>query len=285
MGNLITLLNVTGFANSCRLVSMKRVFLTFITFATAVGLIAQTAPKAPAANGIQPYSADEKTEQIRSNKTTVVSTAHIYRDSKGRTRREVTYADPTGGNAKRTAITISDPVAGVLYELDPSTKTAYREALPSAGTGRSGGGGGGGERERREGGGIGEGGRGEGERVEGGGSGGAGERREGGGSGGEGERREGGGAQNQGARKHEDLGIQTLNGFSVHASRNTVTAANGATVDERWVSVDLGVDLKSAHSDTVSGQTIHTLTNIKRTAPAASLFQVPQGYTLKQRAQ
>ena len=241
----------------------------FIIFATTVGLIAQPAPKAPSGNGIQPYSADEKTEQIRSNKTTLVSTAHVYRDSKGRTRRELTYFDPTGGSAKRTAITISDPVASVLYELDPSTKTAYREALPSAGTGRSGGGGGGGERERREGGGIGEGGRGAG----------------GGGGGGEGERLEGRGGQNQGARKHEDLGIQSLNGFSVHASRNTVTAANGATVDERWVSVDLGVDLKSTHSDTVSGQTIHTLTNIKRTEPAASLFQVPQGYTLKQRAQ
>ena len=71
---------------------MKRLFLTFTTFAAAIGLIAQTAPKAPTGNAIQPYSADEKTEQIRTkpggaSTTTVVSTARVYRDSKGRTRR------------------------------------------------------------------------------------------------------------------------------------------------------------------------------------------------------
>lgn len=260
---------------------MKNIVLMFI----AACLFAQTASKLPA---VRPYSAEERTEQIRGGaggvkKTAIISTAHVYRDSKGRTRRDVTFTDPAGGGAKRTAITISDVVAGVRYDLDPVARTAYREALAPAPTGR--GGGAEGERragERREGeGGRGEGGRGEGGRGEGGKGGGEGERREPGR--GEREPRKDGG-EGQRARKHEDLGIKPMLGLNAHGSRNTVTSQNGQVIDERWVSVDLGVDLKSSHSD-ASGQTIRTLTEIKRAEPAAALFQVPAGYTVKQRAQ
>jgi hypothetical protein len=47
----------------------------------------------------------------------------VARDGQGRTRREVTRQAPDG--TAHTHISISDPVAGMVYDLDPSTKTAF----------------------------------------------------------------------------------------------------------------------------------------------------------------
>ena len=44
---------------------------------------------------------------------------------------------------------------------------------------------------------------------------------------------------------------------------------------ERWYSPELQVEVKSVRNDPRMGQTTHTLTNISRAEPDASLFQVP----------
>lgn len=245
--------------------------------AAAPAPVAETAPPAekPGPAAVSPYSAEEKTEQIRTGPdgkrtATLVSTAKIYRDSQGRTRREITSA---GG---AMAVTISDPVARVRYELEPETKTAWRDVLEVRGRGGEGERRGGeGERRGREGG--------EGERR--GREGGEGERREGGG---EGERRgrEGGEGRGGGGgeRKHEDLGTKTMDGLTVRGSRNTRPADGGDVIDERWVAPELGLALRAIHIDPRAGETDHTITRIVRAEPPASLFVVPAGYTVKERS-
>jgi hypothetical protein len=82
-----------------------------------------------------PYSAIEEslysqeqpdgTYEDRSSVTT-----HIYRDSQGRTRAEryVTSYLPGAGEPKLRSIFITDPVAGVLYRLDPENRAATLQA-------------------------------------------------------------------------------------------------------------------------------------------------------------
>ena len=58
-------------------------------------------------------------------------TTHIYRDGQGRTRAEryVTSYLPGAGESKLRSIFITDPVAGVLYRLEPENHTATRGPL------------------------------------------------------------------------------------------------------------------------------------------------------------
>src|ERR1019366_986097 len=49
--------------------------------------------------------------------------SNIYRDIQGRVRRETTSTGPDGQT--QTQVTISDPVAGVVYELDAKNKVAF----------------------------------------------------------------------------------------------------------------------------------------------------------------
>src|SRR6516162_116183 len=61
------------------------------------------------------------------NKIHNESQSKIYRDAEGRVRREVAVdlATPTTGKVNRNFITISDPVAGKRYMLNPDNKTAH----------------------------------------------------------------------------------------------------------------------------------------------------------------
>lgn len=80
-----------------------------------------------------PYSADAVTETIQTmgdgNRIIRNSSAKIYRDSAGRTRREqpLNAVGPwsVSGDAP-IMISISDPVSGVHYNLDPNTRTANK---------------------------------------------------------------------------------------------------------------------------------------------------------------
>jgi hypothetical protein len=80
-----------------------------------------------------PYSATAITEHIQTlgdgNKIIRKNETKIYRDSEGRTRREQKLETlgklATTGDAPQM-IYISDPVAGVSYNLDPRTRTARR---------------------------------------------------------------------------------------------------------------------------------------------------------------
>ncbi len=69
---------------------------------------------------------------VRTEQTT------IYRDSQGRTRREVTVdaTTPATGPMKHSIITINDPVTGNRYMLDPTNKTARQMPAPPRGRDR-----------------------------------------------------------------------------------------------------------------------------------------------------
>ncbi len=88
--------------------------------------------------------------------------------------------------------------------------------------------------------------------------------------------------------KHEDLGMQDIEGLACHGRREIVTIPAGQICNERpivtsteiWTSDDLhGVVLKK-HTDPRFGETVYRLTNIKLGEPDASLFQVPSGYKI-----
>ena len=85
-----------------------------------------------------PYSAEAVTEttQILGDGNRIVnrSTASLYRDSEGRTRREQSLKAIGGvaaGAQPLQTIMISDPVAGVSYSLDPANRTARKSPIGS----------------------------------------------------------------------------------------------------------------------------------------------------------
>ncbi len=231
-----------------------------------------------------PYSAQAVTESIQTlsdgNRIVNKSTAAIYRDSEGRTRREQTLraigSFANGGEAPQT-IFISDPVAGTSYLLDPRTHTAQKmppmkfkfqfkvpppsadqaSPLPEAPPA-----------DRIEQG-----------RVE--------------------MRRAELGAKmapdhfisgwgNQVANK-ESLGKQNVEGVEAEGTRSTVTIPAGEIGNERpidiinesWYSPELQTLVMTRHSDPRFGESSYRLTNIDRSEPARSLFEVPADYTLK----
>jgi hypothetical protein len=87
-----------------------------------------------------PYSATVITENVQTlsdgGRITRKTTASVYRDSEGRTRREQTL-DSIGPFAASGAapqmVFINDPVAGVQYTLDPRNRTARKLKLRSGG--------------------------------------------------------------------------------------------------------------------------------------------------------
>jgi hypothetical protein len=84
----------------------------------------------------------------------------------------------------------------------------------------------------------------------------------------------------------ENLGGTDLNGVEVQGVRRSHTvpaqaSGTGAPVfveDEYWYSEDLQINLLVHHSDPRSGVQTVAVSDIKREEPAASLFEVPEGY-------
>ncbi len=259
--------------------------LIFVTVSTAVAL-AQTPVPAPAGGVIRlstggqmiegptmqfvsaanigptiagaPYSADAVNETVQTladgNRIVERTTTKQYRDSQGRERREL-----------GSMITISDPIAKVSYTLHPETKTA--EKMPAAG-GRNffffsy-------ESFRR------------------------------------GQPAPaidvarplhvtvappllppGGAPADPGPT--ELLPARTIEGVQANGTRTARTIEAGAIgnerpieiVDETWTAPELGVTILTTHSDPRSGVTTYKLTNINRSEPPRSLFEVPADYTL-----
>jgi hypothetical protein len=81
-----------------------------------------------------PYSAEAVTESLQvlsdGNRIARKTTTRVYRDSEGRTRREQLTSTGTV-----QSVTISDPVAGSMYVLNPSERTAHRNGVMMAGPG------------------------------------------------------------------------------------------------------------------------------------------------------
>jgi hypothetical protein len=86
----------------------------------------------------------------------------------------------------------------------------------------------------------------------------------------------------------ESLGTQTIEGVAAEGTRVTFTIPAGkigndrpiVTVNERWYSPELQTVVLSKNSDPRIGETTYRLTNINRSEPDPSLFQVPADYTV-----
>lgn len=235
-----------------------------------------------------PYSAQAITENIQTladgNRIVNKSTATIYRDSEGRTRREQTLGAiggiPFAGEPTQT-IFISDPVAGATFMLDPGSHIArqmrggestfqFRVPAPSADKMVS-------ASPRPE---TIEAGRLDRARVEV-------------------ERSEAGmrvatgpnyvwGWGNQIA-KNEALGKQNFEGVEAEGTRSVVTIPAGEIgneraieiVNERWYSAELQTVVLTRHLDPRFGESSYRLINIDRSEPVKSLFEVPGDYTFR----
>ena len=86
--------------------------------------------------------------------------------------------------------------------------------------------------------------------------------------------------------KQEDLGTQSIAGVSAHGVREiqTIPAASNGTgneivlTDEYWYSDELHINVVIKHNDPRVGSVTMTLTQITRTEPDPSLFQIPEDY-------
>lgn len=201
-----------------------------------------------------PYSAQAVTQFTQTladgNRIQRTNTASVARDSEGRTRTEQSVAAmgpwaPTDNPSKM--VFIHDPVAGASYMLNPSDRTARQ--MPSM---------------RRSG--------------------------------------DFSSAPHDPARaarqqqrsndnvKFEDLGTQVMEGLSVQGKRRTRTIPAGQfgndrpieIVTETWYSPELQTVVMSKTSDPRSGDSLFKLTNIVRSEPDHTLFQVPSDYTVSQ---
>jgi hypothetical protein len=229
-----------------------------------------------------PYSAQAVTESVQTladgNRIVHKSTAQVYRDSEGRTRRDQTIAAigpySVAGDPPQTYF-INDPVAGVTYILDPRSKVARKMVTfelkqgpgdkestftiapppppPGAPAAK------------------------------------------------EGEAHTfvlqtntptGEGVEFQWSKaeaKTEKLEARAIEGVQAEGTRTTTTIPAGAVgneqpiqiVNENWYSPELQVFVMTTHSDPRFGTTTYKLTNIQRAEPAATLFQVPADYTVK----
>lgn len=232
-----------------------------------------------------PYSAESVTEYVRTladgTRITRRTNAKFARDSQGRTRDEQN-APGLGPWASREGIkliTIFDPVAKEVYILNEKEKTAQRIKLSgpasvstssssSSGSSTSGSGA---VREVRV------------------------------------ERRvqvvQGGPVDvagglampgsdilmRRGEARGEPLGTQTMEGLQVQGTRTTRTVPAGemgndralVSTEERWESTELKTVVRSTSHDPEFGDTSFRLTNINRSEPAKSLFQVPADYKIE----
>jgi hypothetical protein len=86
------------------------------------------------------------------------------------------------------------------------------------------------------------------------------------------------------------LGTQTINGVLANGTRTTRTIPAGqigndsalVITSERWYSDDLHVLVMSTQTDPRFGESSFQLSNIQRTEPATSMFQVPSDYTIEE---
>jgi len=226
-----------------------------------------------------PYSAEATTETVQilsdGNRITQKNTTSMYRDSEGRTRRDLTLGAigpwAAAGQPPQTTI-IHDPVAGVHYILDPRTHTARKLAIPPL--------------DKKP--------------PELSGNVAVSETKD--------NKRDvffeamapplvpgprefhySKMTSPEQKPQTESLGKQLIEGLQAEGTRTTITIAAGhignelpiQIVSERWYSPELQTVLLSKHSDPRFGETVYQLTHIDRTEPAHSLFEVPPDYEIK----
>jgi hypothetical protein len=206
-----------------------------------------------------PFAADAvtTTTQALPNGTHInrTTTASLYRDSDGRTRREEQSPAGTGTLSASTeaspTVMIHDPVAEAVYMLNPQKKTAQKMTFTPrhSASARAG-------------------------RVATASS--------------EAETSARGPERFGGSMKTESLGSQVIDGIQVEGTRHTLTIPAGAigndqaiqSVTERWYSPDLQIVVKSIRNDPRFGQTVYQLSNIRRGEQPATLFEVPSDFAV-----
>lgn len=245
-----------------------------------------------------PYSAEAVTETVQTlgdgNRIVRKSSSKIYRDGEGRTRRDQSLSSigpfATSGDTPQMSF-INDPVTGVNYTLDQRSHTARkmllrRAALPgiNGATGHW------------------EGapaappapgatrvqppqerarvmvlnGPGSGDGVAGLGT--------------EFRLRRNAEGKEMPKPVTESLGKQTIEGVEAEGTRTTFTIPAGEIgnerpiqiVNERWYSPELQTVVMSRRNDPLAGETTYRLTNINRSEPDRSLFEVPADYKIKE---
>jgi hypothetical protein len=90
-------------------------------------------------------------------------------------------------------------------------------------------------------------------------------------------------------RQREQLGGKTIAGVYAEGTRVTTTIPEGAEgndrpmtiVSETWRSPELKITLLSVNDDPRSGKRTTEVTDLDRAEPDPSVFQVPEGYTVK----
>jgi hypothetical protein len=183
-------------------------------------------------------------------------TAHMYRDSEGRTRMEVYTSMPHGSERapELAFVTIIDPVAGKSYSLNPNTLTSTETGFPFRGTMSpsaatpallpgsvvvS-------------------------------------------------QAQPAFTAESMPQVTHESLGPQEMDGVTVTGTRFTQTFPVGSIGNDRpivvvrtiWHSEELGIDMLGEVSDPRTGNVTTRVTQLDRTEPDPALFQVPADYQI-----
>jgi len=246
---------------------------------STIDFLAAEAPIGPVVRGA-PYSGEGVTTltQTLSDGTRIERTvrSQLYRDGEGRTRREQTILG-LGPLGEVQTVTIVDPVANVMYGLNPATHEGRRSQMPAVrlrpafAPGAS-----------------------AGRRVppppasppSGAGDVGAPPpppppppagtgvvRRE---------------AAPGVPNLPEPLGTKQIDGLTVVGTKRTEVIPVGRIgndrpieiTDERWESVDLKVLVLSRHHDPRTGDAEYRLTNVSRAEPPKELFQPPSDYTI-----
>src|SRR5262245_33000712 len=87
----------------------------------------------------------------------------------------------------------------------------------------------------------------------------------------------------------ESLGSQMIEGVRADGTRTTITIPAGAMgneqpiliVSERWYSPELQTVVMTKRNDPRMGETVYRLSNISRTEPSRALFEAPSDYTVE----
>ncbi|MGD0731969.1 MAG: hypothetical protein ABR956_11955 [Terracidiphilus sp.] len=87
----------------------------------------------------------------------------------------------------------------------------------------------------------------------------------------------------------EDLGTKTIDGLEVTGARTTMTYPAGSIgndqplviTNEDWRSTELGIEVLQINDDPRTGVRTMELTDVERGEPDPALFQVPEGFTIR----
>jgi hypothetical protein len=185
------------------------------------------------------------------------TTVHVYRDSQGRTRREQTLnlnglAVGANNGVPAQMVFLNDPVAGTSYALDTTNKTAAKTGRGPRPAGANADSAGRGLRPQMAQG-----------RVN---------------------------RENSQNVKTESLGTQMVEGMQAQGTRTTRTIPAGEVgneqpiqiVTESWYSTDLQMVVMRKSSDPRRGETVTQLTNVNRSEPSSTMFQVPADFTVSE---